>query len=98
MSSGAVFQALVVDMTSIDHDDKESDELITLHEESWAKHIDTFWNVQFEQQDPPTEDKVIQINMGAKENQKLIFIRESLTPAEKGDHVALIIEYIDVFA
>lgn len=48
MSTGAIFQALAVNMTSIDHDDRENDELITLQEESWAKHMDTLRDIQFE--------------------------------------------------
>ena len=47
---------------------------------------------------PPTEDKVVQINLGDDANHKPIFISESLSPSEKEDLVSLIREYIDVFA
>ena len=39
--------------------------------------------MHFEQSDPPTEDKVIQINFGDEANLKPIFISESLSPSEK---------------
>lgn len=98
ISIGSIFQALASYITSIDDDDKESDELITLQEDSCAKHMDTLWNVQFTQRDPSIEDKVIQINMGTDENLKHIFISETLIPSEKENLVALIREYINIFA
>ena len=49
----------------------------------------------FEQRDPPTEDKVIQIDVGDQKHPKLISISESLLPTEKQDLIALIKEYID---
>lgn len=39
--------------------------------------------------EPPTKDKVIQVNMITIENLKPIFINESLTPPEKEELVAL---------
>ena len=45
----------------------------------------------------PTEDRVIQINLGDEANPKLIFISESLSPPEKEDLIRLVREYIDVF-
>lgn len=60
--------------------------------------MDLQWDIRFEQREPPTKDKVTQINMGTDENLKPIFISESLTPQEKEDLVALIREYIDIFA
>ena len=52
-------------------------------------------DTRFEQREPPTEDKVVQINLGDEANPKPIFISESLSPSEKKD---LVQEYIDVFA
>ena len=50
-----------------------------------------------EQHDPPTEDKVTQINLGDEPNPKPIFISECLSPSEKEDLIHLIREYKDVF-
>jgi len=53
---------------------------------------EAFWTTR-----PPTEDKVIQIDIGDQKHSKLISISESLSPTEKQDLIALIKEYIDVF-
>jgi len=47
--------------------------------------------------EPPTEDKVVQINLRDEANFKPIFIGESLSPSKKEDLTHLIWEYIDVF-
>ena len=52
----------------------------------------------FEQREPPTEDKVTQVNLGDKANPKPIFISKNLSPSKKADRIQLILEYIDVFA
>ena len=59
---------------------------------------DTLWDIRFEQCEPPTDDKVIQINLGNETNPKPIFISESLSPSEKEDLVSLVREYINIFA
>lgn len=46
----------------------------------------------------PTEDEVVQINMGNEDHPKPIFISKSLTPEEKDNLVSLLREYINVFA
>ena len=58
----------------------------------------TLWDVHFEQREPPTEDKITQINLGDKANPKPVFISESLSYSEKEDLLSLVREYIDVFA
>ena len=60
--------------------------------------IDLQWEKHFEQRKPPTEDKVIQGDVGDQTHLKLISISESLSPAEQQDLISLIQEYIDVFA
>jgi len=60
--------------------------------------IDLQWEKHFEQRDPPTEDKVIQIDVGDQMHTKLISISESLSSIEKQDLIYLIKEYIDVFS
>jgi len=64
----------------------------------WAQQLGLQWEKHFEQCDPPTEDKMIQINVGDQKHAKLISISESFSPTEKQDLIALIKEYIDVFA
>ena len=63
----------------------------------WIKHLNTLWDFCFEQREPPTKDKITQINLGDEANPKPIFISESLSPSEKEDLISLVREYIDVF-
>ena len=63
-----------------------------------AQQLDLQWEKRFEQRYPPTEDRVIQIDVGDQKHPKLISISENLSPKEKQDLIALIKEYIDVFA
>ena len=49
----------------------------------WAQQLDLQWEKRFEQRDPPTEDKVIQIDVGDQKHLKLISISESLSSTEK---------------
>ena len=51
-------------------------------------------DIRFEQREPPTEDKVTQINLGDEANHKPIFISESISE----DLISLVREYIDIFA
>jgi len=66
--------------------------------EPWAQQLDFQWKKRFEQREPPTEDKVIQINLGSQDHPKPIFISESLSLTEKEELIVLVREYIDVFA
>ena len=52
---------------------------------------------RFEQREPPTEDKVIQVNLGSQDHPRPIFISESLPLAEREELIVLVREYIDVF-
>ena len=63
----------------------------------WIKHLNTLWDTRFEQCEPPTVNKVTQINFGDEANRKPIFISESLSPTEKEGLIHLIQEYKDVF-
>lgn len=89
INTSTVFQTLATNMVSVSH--KEPND-------TWAHHMDLQQDIKFEQRELPTEGKVTQINMGIEENSKSIFICESLTLEEKENLVALIREYIDVFA
>jgi len=82
-------------------DDKstfKSEELIQSDSDLWIKHLNTLWDIHFEQRVPPTEDKVTQINLRDEANPNPIFISESLSPSETEDLIHLIREYKDVFA
>jgi len=76
----------------------ESEELIQSDSDPWIKHLNTLWDIRFEQREAPTKDKVTEINLGDEANPKPIFISESLSPSEKEDLIHLIREYKNVFA
>jgi len=63
----------------------------------WAQQLDLQWEKYFEQCEPPTGDKVSQVDMSDQTHPKLIFIRESFSPMEKQNLISLIREYINVF-
>ena len=66
-------------------------------EEPWAQQLDFQWEKRFEQHEPPTEDKVIQVNLGSQDHPKPIFVSESLSLTEREELIVLVREYIDVF-
>ena len=87
--------------TSHLEDDKEdtfeSEELIQSDSDPWIKRLNILWDTHFEQREPPTEDKVTQVNLRDEVNPKLIFISKGLSPIKKEDLIQLIREYIGVF-
>jgi len=99
-----IFKSLSMNMESTRYlkDDREDnfkfEELIQLDSDPWIKHLNTLWDICFEQRKPPTEDKVTQIKLGDEANPKPIFVSESLSPFEKEDLIQLIREFIEVFA
>ena len=42
----------------------------------WIKHLNTLYDMRFEQLELPTEDKMVQINLRDEANPKPIFISE----------------------
>ena len=56
------------------------------------------WEKQFEQRELPTDEKVIQVDVGSQDHPKPISISESLSFTEREELIAFIREYIDVFA
>jgi len=94
----AIFENLSVNMVSTSH----------LEEKKWRNDSVGYWSLDQTLEyslrytlwvaSPPTEEKVVQINMGSEANPKPIFISESLSPSEKEELIHLIWEYIDVFA
>jgi len=49
----------------------------------WAQQFDIQWERLFEQREPPTEDRVIQVNLGSQNHPKSIFISEGLSLRER---------------
>ena len=100
ISVGTIFKDLSVNMVSTSHmkDEDRDEKMIQPDTDPWIKHLNTLQDIRFEQREPPTDDKVIQINLGDEVNLKSIFISESLPLSEKEDLTHLIQEYIDVFA
>ena len=96
VSMGVAFKKLFVNMISTSQVEPEGN-IGSFDTNPWAKQLDLKWEKRFEQCDPPTEDKVIQIDVGDQTQLKLISISKSLSPMEKQDLISLIKEYIDVF-
>ena len=76
---GLMFENLTVNMTS----SSQLELAEATDEEPWAQQLDLQWKKWFEQCEPPTEDKVIQVNLGSHDHPKPIFISESLSLMEK---------------
>ena len=66
--------------------------------EPWAQQLDLQWEKRFEQRELPTEDRVIQVDVGSRDHPKPISISESLSLTEREELIALLREYINVFA
>jgi len=83
-SIDAIFKGLSINMISTTHLENEDEnkdktkEMIQLGTDPWIKHLNTIWDICFEQREPPTEDKMVQINQRNEANPKPIFIRKSL--------------------
>jgi len=60
----------------------------------WIKYLNTIWDICFEQCEPPTEDKVVLINLKSEANLKPIFISESSLPSEKEDLMYLVYRHL----
>ena len=52
----------------------KNEEMIQSDTDPWIKHLNALWDIHFEQREPPTEDRAIQINLGDEANPKPIFI------------------------
>ena len=71
-------------MTSASYIEEEGkDQLEPFDCDLWAQQMSYQWEIRFEQREPPTEDEVIQVDVGDKDHPKLIFISESLSAQEK---------------
>ena len=93
-SMGMMFENLTINMTTT----SQLEPTKVTNEEPWAQQFDFQWEKRFKQREPPTEDKMIQVNLGNQDNPKPIFISESLSLTEREELMVLVREYIDVFA
>ena len=93
-SLGEMFKTLMSNMTTADPSTLEDDDQMPTWEDPWVHHLSMQYGDRFEQREPPTEDEVVQINMGDEANPKPIFISGSLPPDEKEELIALIRESI----
>jgi len=77
-------------MASTGYPEDEDEEMIQSDINSWIKYLNTLWDIHFEHREPPTEDKITQINLGDEANPKPIFISESLSPPKREDLICLV--------
>jgi len=92
VSVGDIFGEFSVNMVSTSHLEDGDEEMIQSDADPWIKHLNTLWDTRFKQREPPTEDKVIQVNLGDEANPKPIFISDGLSPSEKKDLISLVQE------
>jgi len=79
---GVTFKKLFANMTSTSQVEREEDiEPFEIY--PWAQQLDLQWEKRFEQCDPLTEDKVIQIDVDDQMHPKLISISESFLLTKK---------------
>jgi len=92
VSVGMLFKNLSVNMISVSQ--LEPGEAIEIFDiEPWAQQLDFQWEKRFEHCKLPTEDKVIQVNLGGQDHPKPIFISENFSLREKEELIALIRVY-----
>lgn len=93
-----VFNALSANMVLTSHPkEDENDGVLQSEDDPWIRHLNTLWDIHFEQLKPPSEDKFIQINLESESNPKPIFISEILSPSKRDGMIQLIRKYLDVF-
>jgi hypothetical protein len=97
VSIGNIFRDLSVNMTLLSHLEDDG-KLEPFDCDPWAQQLNYQWEMHFEQREPPTEDEVIQVDVGEEDHPKPIFLSKNLSPQEKEDYISLIQDYIDVFA
>ena len=99
VSVGTLFEPVSVNMASAQPEpDDDEIELIDTEDDPWIRHLNMLWDIRFEKREPPTDDALLQVNMGDETNPKPIYISDTVSQDEKADLIALIREYIDVFA
>src|SRR4051812_30874824 len=69
ISIGTLFEGLSINMVSADplkdlEDMGCDDSFCEDDNDSWIRHLNTLWDIRFEQREPPTNDKLVQIDLG----------------------------------
>lgn len=75
---GVLFKGLMVNMASISHLDDDKDRILQSKDDPWIKHLNALWDSHFERCEPPTDNKLLQVNLWNKESPQPIFICEGL--------------------
>ncbi|ONK77982.1 uncharacterized protein A4U43_C02F12980 [Asparagus officinalis] len=91
-------KGLMSNMVTVDPPTMEEDDQLSTWEDPWIHRLNIQYGDRFEQRESPTEDKVVQVNMGDEANLKPIFISDSLPSEEREELIAIIREYFNVFA
>src|SRR3954470_16456542 len=75
VSVGTLFEPVSVNMVSAQPEpDDDEIELTNTEDDPWIRHLNTLWDIRFEQREPPTDDALLQVNMGDETNPKPIYI------------------------
>ena len=90
---GLVFKKPFANMTLINQMEQDED-IEPFDTDLWTQQLDLQWKKRFEQREPLTEDKIIQVDVSDQAHSNLISISESLSPTEKQDLISLIREYM----
>ncbi|ONK60601.1 uncharacterized protein A4U43_C08F20340 [Asparagus officinalis] len=67
-SLGEMFKKLMSNMVTVDPTTIEEDDQMPTWKDPWVHHLNMQYGDRFEQREPPTEDQVVQVNMGSEEN------------------------------
>ena len=86
VSVGMMFENLIVNMTS----SSQLEPAEATDEEPCVQQLELQWEKRFELREPPTEDKVMQVNLGSQDHPKPIFISESLSLTKKEELIVFI--------
>jgi len=79
---GVVFKNLSANITYISQV-KQDEDIEPFDTDPWAQQLNLQWEKFFKQHKSPTEDKVVQVDVGDQACPKLISISKSLSPIEK---------------
>ena len=66
VSVSNIFREFSVNIVSASHLEDRDEETTQFDTDPWIKHLNALWDTRFEQREPPTEDKVVQINLGVR--------------------------------
>ena len=74
VSVGTLFEPISVNMASTQPEpDDDEIELIDTKNDPWIRHLNMLWDIRFEQRELPTDDALLQVNMGDEANPKPIY-------------------------